>query len=428
MPGRPRLLRAFARRLVIAFVLSALVMVGAVVAVNYVLDTKFEKIERRHVKTVAAPTEVSNFLVIGSDTRQFVQDDEDTSSFGGPSGEAAGQRSDTLMVVHIDPNKERAVVVSFPRDLWVEIPGVPMTDENCARITDGRCMAKINSAFHNGPDTVIQTLRQNFGIDINHYIEINFKTFQGIVDAIGHVPIYFPYPTRDDKTGLYTPIPGCRKLDGKGALAYARARHLQYYSLPRSDWYDVDATGDVARIHRQQDFMRRLLALAVHKSEADPLTASRVIDEIVQNLTVDQTLTKEDLLSLVSVFSDVDPNDSSKVEFLTIPGRNGSAGSLSVLYLDEDGANAMLAALRDSTAHEEAPSTTEDPLATTTVDPLATTTVPGATTTVPGATTTTTVAPTTTTSPPSVTTTTEPPLRIDKDQFGPPAQVTAPCT
>ena len=403
MPGRPRLLRAFARRLLIAFVLSAVVMVGAVVTVNYVLDEKFDKIERKHVQTVASPTEVANYLVIGSDTREFVQDDsEDATSFGGPSGEAAGQRSDTLMVVHIDPNTERAVVVSFPRDLWVEIPGVEQNDNNCARITGGKCMAKINSAFHNGPDTVIQTLRANFGIDINHYIEINFKTFQGIVDAIGNVPIYFPYPTRDNKTGLYTPVPGCRKLDGKGALAYARARHLQYYSYPRSDWYDVDQTGDVARIKRQQDFMRRLLSLAVQESETDPLTASRVIDEIVQNLTVDQTLQKEDLLGLVSVFSDVDPNDSSKVEFETIPGRNGSAGALSVLYLDQDGANAMLAALRDSTAHEQAPSTTEVPNATSS------TSVPA-------------VPTTTSTTVPTVTTTTQPPLRIDEDRFGRPA-------
>jgi LCP family protein required for cell wall assembly len=410
VPGLPRSVRAFARRLLIALVLSSMVMVGAVVTANYALDKKFEKIERKDVETVASPTEVTNFLVIGSDTREFVQDEsEDATSFGASSGEAAGQRSDTLMVAHIDPNKQRAVVVSFPRDLWVEIPGVPMNDENCTRIEGGKCMSKINSAFHNGPDTVIQTLKQNFGVDINHYIEINFKTFQGIVDAIGTVPIYFPYPTRDDDTGLYTPVSGCRRLDGKGALAYARARHIEYYSFPQSDWYNVDQTGDVARIKRQQDFMRRLLSLAVAKSAQDLGTANRVIDEIVQNLTVDETLEKDDLLGLVSVFSDVDPDDSSKVEFLTIPGRNGSAGELSVLYLEEDAADDMLAALRDSTANEEPPSTTTDPFATSS------TLTPDTTVT------------TTTTAVPSVTTTTSPPLRIDEDRFGPPAPLTRPC-
>jgi polyisoprenyl-teichoic acid--peptidoglycan teichoic acid transferase len=392
-----------------------MVMVGAVITANYALDKKFEKIERKDVETVASPTEVSNFLVIGSDTREFVQDETDATSFGGPSGEAAGQRSDTLMVVHIDPNAQRAVVVSFPRDLWVEIAGVPQTDENCTRIEGGRCMSKLNSAFHNGPDTVIQTLKQNFGVEINHYIEINFKTFQGIVDAIGTVPIYFPYPTRDDDTGLYTPVSGCRRLDGEGALAYARSRHIEYYSFPQSDWYDVDQTGDVARIKRQQDFMRRLLSLAVAKSADDLGTASSVIDEIVQNLTVDETLEKDDLLGLVSVFSDVDPDDSSKVEFLTIPGRNGSAGELSVLYLEEEAADNMLAALRDSTGSEEPPSTTTDPLATSSTAPPDTSFA------------TTTSTTTTTTTAPSVTTTTTPPLRIDEDRFGPPAPVTSPC-
>jgi LCP family protein required for cell wall assembly len=416
VPGLPRTLRAFARRLVIALALSSMVMVGAVVAVNYVLDEKFEKIERRNVETVEAPTEVANFLVIGSDTRSFVEDEsQDETSFGGASGEASGQRSDTLMVAHIDPNTKRAVVVSFPRDLWVEIPGVEMNEVNCARIMGGKCMAKINSAFHNGPDVVIQTLKQNFGIDIHHYIEINFKTFRGIVEAIGDVPVYFPYPTRDAKTGLYTPVPGCHNLDGDGALAYARARNIQYYSFPESDWFDVDQSGDIARIRRQQDFMRRLLSLAVAQSANNPLTAGEVIDEIVENLTVDETLAKEDLLSLVSVFSDVDPDDSSKVEFLTIPGRNGAAGSLSVLYLEEEAAAGMLAALRESTGSEAPPSTTDpsvtsSTLVPTTLEPFATTTTSTTTTTVP-----------------SVTTTTVPPLTIDEDRFGPPAEVTGAC-
>ena len=416
MPGLQRSLRVFARRLVIALALSSLVMVGAVITVNYVLEEKFQKIGRENVDTVVAPppTEVANFLVLGSDTREFVQDELEEQAFGSPSGEAAGKRSDTLMVAHIDAKKERAVVVSFPRDLWVEIPGVELKDENCAAIQGGRCMAKINSAFHNGPDVVVQTLKVNFGIDIHHYIEINFKTFRGIVDAIGTVPIYFPYPARDNNTGLYTPIAGCRKLDGEAALAYARARELQFYSFPDQDWVDADGSKDLGRIKRQQDFMRRLLSLAVAESADDPLTANRVIDEIVENLTVDQALQKEDLLSLVSVFSDVDPQDSSKVEFLTLPGRNGSAGPLSVLYVEEEEAADMLAALRDSTANEEAPSTT-DPLATSSsaADPFAmTTTTTTTTSAAPGV---------------ATTTTSSPALIVDEDRFGPAAEVSRPC-
>jgi LCP family protein required for cell wall assembly len=307
------------------------------------------------------------------------------------------------MVIHVDPNKHRAIVVSFPRDLWVEIPGVAIDENHCARIEGGKCMSKINSAFSNGPDVVIATLSQNYGIPINHYIEVNFKTFEGIVDAIGDVPIYFPYPTRDDDTGLFAPIPGCHELDGKAALAYARARHIEYYSFSDVGWYEADATADIARIKRQQDFMRRLASLAVSKSASNPLIAIDVVDQVVDNLKVDDNLEKEDLYALVEVFGDVDPNDANSVKFLTLPARNGSAGTLSVLYVDDAAAAAVLETLRLGEDATGAATTTLP------VDPTVTT-VP---TTVVGA---------------PTTTTTSPPLPIsDEDRFGQPAQVVAPC-
>jgi LCP family protein required for cell wall assembly len=396
VPGFESFIGAFARRYAIAFVLATVIMVGAVVFVNYIGDTKFAEIEKVDVNTQQSTTEIANFLLIGSDTRAFVTDPVDEEAFGGASGEAAGQRSDTLMVVHVNPEEHRAVVVSFPRDLWVEIPGVALDDAHCSSISDGKCMSKINSAFGNGPDVVIAALQQNFDIPINHYIEVNFQTFSGIVDAIGDVPIYFPYPTRDVDTGLFTPTPGCHLLDGKGALAYARARHIEYYSFSEAGWFDSDATADLARIKRQQDFMRRLASLAVAKSVDNPLTALNVIDQIVENLTIDDNLEKNDLLALVDVFSKVDPTDSSRVQFLTLPARNGSAGSLSVLYPDETTATAMLDLLRGGSATQEPSATTTQP----TIDSGAG----------------------------SATTTSSPALPItDEDRFGPPAELTAPC-
>jgi hypothetical protein len=121
---------------------------------------------------------------------------------------------------------------------------------------------------------------------------------------------------------------------------------------------------------------------------------------------VDDNLEKEDLYALVEVFGDVDPNDANSVEFLTLPARNGSAGTLSVLYVDDAVAAGVLETLR---LGEEAPG-----VATTTlpVDPTVTT-VPTVPTTIVGA---------------PTTTTTSPPLPIsDEDRFGQPAEVTAPC-
>jgi LCP family protein required for cell wall assembly len=303
------------------------------------------------------------------------------------------------MVVHLDPGHHHALVVSFPRDLWVEIAGVPLDQDHCSAISTGKCMSKINSAFGNGADTVIQTLKQNFDIPINHYIEIDFKSFQGIVDAVGTVPVYFPYPARDDKTGLYAPVAGCKLLDGKSALAYARARDLQYYSFPKAKWLVADAQADLDRIKRQQDFMRKVASVAVAHSLNNPVTANDVVDQILGNLKIDHGLDKGALLSLIDVFRSVNPDDSSHVEFTTVPAQNGSAGKLSVLYVAKPDADAVLRALRDFSGKAS------QPITTTTTAATATTGASGVTTTTPS---------------------TPAPI-ANKSQLGEPAAKTAPC-
>ena len=347
-----------------ALTITALFMVIAVLMANYVFDLKFNSIAKENIhNTVKSNARGANFLLIGSDTRAFVADPSEAQSFGSQSA-AGGQRSDTLMVVHVEPKTERALVVSFPRDLFVQVDSPDRTA--CIVITAGKCMAKINSAFNTGPDLVIKTLKENFNIDINHYIEVNFKSFEGIVDAIGTVPVYFPYPARDHNTGLYTPTAGCQLLDGKGALAYARARDLEYYSFPRAKWVKAEVTPDVDRIKRQQDFMKRLANIAVQRSLSDPFTANGVIDAVLSNLKVDTGLTKDDLLSFIDVFRHVNPNDSAHVDFQVFPWTNGpQKGGLSVLYPSQPAADAMLARLRDFNGSTPAVATTTTTAAST---------------------------------------------------------------
>lgn len=314
--------RAFAGRFVVAFVVATVAMGGAVFAVNYVFDEQFDKAERIEVETAAAPPEGANFLVIGSDTRAFVDNAAEEESFGSES-ETGGSRSDTMMVVHVEPDAQRTLVVSFPRDLWVDIPGMGNS--------------KINAAFNEGPDKVIETLRANFGIEINHYIEVNFKSFQGIVKAIGNVPVYFPYPSRDEKTGLFIYEPGCVRLDGLGSLAYVRARSLEYFDRDDDKWISADAVPDINRIQRQQDFIRRLAGLAVAKSLNNPFTAYEISNRVFENLTVDDSLTKDDVKSLVKAFRTINPNDTSALDFQTLAWENGPRqGELIVLYPREE--------------------------------------------------------------------------------------------
>jgi LCP family protein required for cell wall assembly len=341
MSARRSPLRAFMRRYVIALGMASTFMGGGVLAVNYVIDHKLDAVPRVNVHTAKAPPQGANYLLIGSDTRAFVKNTGDEDAFGDPSDQG-GQRSDTMMVVHVEPGAQRTLVVSFPRDLYVNIPG------------QGRSL--INAAFNDGPNKVVETLQSNFGIEINHYMEVDFKSFRGIVKAIGNVPVYFPYPARDwfcdpetgrcvNPTGLYTPSGGCPKLDGGAALAYVRARHLQYYSTVQDEWLSADPRSDLDRITRQQDFMRKLAGIAVQKSLNNPLTANDVADRVLENLKIDQNLTKDDIFSLIDAFRTVDPNDPNSINFQTFPNDPDSSGNH--LVPKEPDAKAMATRLMD---------------------------------------------------------------------------------
>jgi len=193
---RRRLGRVFAGRLLIALVISALTMAGAIVAVNYVIDVKLASAKRVKVHTAVATSGPLNFLVLGADSQ------------------ALDNLSDTMWVVRVDPAQRHALVVSFPRDLWVHVPG--------------QGMAKINASNNGGPQKVIDTMKADFGISINHYVQIDYKSFQGVVNAIGTVPVYVPYPARDDIAGFYSPVAGCKNFTGFDALQFVRSRTLSY--------------------------------------------------------------------------------------------------------------------------------------------------------------------------------------------------------
>jgi LCP family protein required for cell wall assembly len=326
--------REFGARCGIAFGVSAIAMVLMVIGADTFVNTQLNKIERINVSTAPAPPNGANYLVIGSDTRAFVQNEGEAEAFGNRETET-GQRSDTMMVVHVEPNSQRTLVVSFPRDLWVDIPG--------------QGMSKINAAFNIGPDKVIETLKANFGIEINHYLEVDFKSFQAIVHEIGSPPTYFPYATRDTKTNLKIGYPGCFRLDGPTSLAYVRSRDLEYYSHPEKRWVPVDQNApDINRIKRQQSFIRGLAGLAVAKSLDNPLTAYDITRRVVPKLKADQSLENDEILDLVSTFRTINPEDQSALDMRTFPWVAGETqDGQSVLYPDDPRWRIYSAALAD---------------------------------------------------------------------------------
>jgi LCP family protein required for cell wall assembly len=316
---------------VIALGVTFVLVTGGIVGANQVIDNKLSEIPRvGGLQLPEGPGKAGNYLLIGSDARDFVESAGQQQAFG-TSADSGPPKSDTLMVVHIDPDAKTSLLVSFPRDLLVDIPG------------QGR--GQINAAFNDGPQKVIDTLKANFDIDINHYVEVNFIAFTGIVDAIGKIPVFFPAPARDDYSGLDIPTAGCVALDGTQALEYVRARHLQYYDAQTGAWQDASPRADLDRITRQQNFIRRLAAAASAKGASNPLTAYEIADATIPKLKIDKQLSNDDIFRLVNTFRKVNPEDNSAIEMITLPVEESSTQAGRVVVKQPD-ASQVLARLR----------------------------------------------------------------------------------
>ena len=100
---------------------------------------------------------------------------------------------------------------------------------------------------------MVKTITANFGIPINHVVQVDFAGFQDAVNALGGIYLDFPYPAKDAYSGLDITTPGCQLLNGAQALAVARARHYEYYA---DGYWQYDGTSDFGRIQRQDVFIR----------------------------------------------------------------------------------------------------------------------------------------------------------------------------
>jgi LCP family protein required for cell wall assembly len=337
-------LHGFLARFVIALVAVGLLTGAGFVGVNLVIDQKLDQVER--VKFDAAdqpPPKGANFLLIGSDSREGVDTELEEEAFGDPNDpSASGRRSDTMMVIHVEPDEQRSFVMSFPRDLMVDIPG------------QGEGLEQINSAYSiGGPNLVAETLKQNFDLPIHHYVEVGLLAFVDIVNAIGSVPVYLGGYTVDVCTGFQNGVygEGFYDLDGEQALQYVRARHMLQYN-PETGEYDVlDPQADLNRIARQQQFIRDLAAIAVSKGLNNPLTANRVADGVLDHLVIDEEFSRGDMFGLVNAFRNVDPTDESKFPMITIPNRTWEFDE-NRLIVDDALAEPYLQQLRDFSGDE----------------------------------------------------------------------------
>jgi LCP family protein required for cell wall assembly len=222
-------------------------------------------------------------LAVGSDTRNL---GKGASDIFGTTDSVTGQRSDTIMLVRIVPATSSVAIMSIPRDLLVPIAGMGTT--------------RINAAFNSGPDLLVSTIQQDFGIDVNHFMVVNFYSFTQIADAIGGVYQYFPTRARDLYSDLSVPKAGCVLLKGGQALAFVRSREYQYY-LDGSWQYQLVPESDLARIQRQQDFIKLAIKKAEQVAPTNPVALNGVIGGVAGSLTVDDNFSSSQLISLASV-------------------------------------------------------------------------------------------------------------------------------
>lgn len=352
-PRGQRLRRTWPQRLLISFnvvvVLAALTGAGLVAygkrTVSQVNRVSLGRDAITPANTLADGSP-QNFLVVGVDDMKGLDPDSPIRHGREEGAEAAeGMRGDTIMVVRVDPNDQQARILSFQRDLWVEIPGHG----------SGRINAAMAYGEESGPDLLIKTIDHNFGIDINHYVQVDLAGFQNLVDDVGGVKIYLSHPLRDPRAQLFQPDAGCINFDGEQALAYARSRHLQWQD-ERGRWV-VDGTSDHGRISRQQDFIRRVMERAIDRGARNPATLSRMIDTGVDHITLDQHTTAQDLIDLGRAFRDYDPD---LLRTYSLPVTDAVRGGAEVLDLIETGAEEILDLFRDA----------EDPADAGLVDPL----------------------------------------------------------
>lgn len=239
--------------------------------------------------------EAMNFLITGADNNGCV---DPASPFAGAFGDRseAGQRSDTIMIMRVDPVTSQAAVLSFPRDLWIPIHG-----------SDSE--SRINSAYvKNDPTKLIQTIYDVFGVGIDHFIQVDFCTFKTLVDAVGGVSVPFEFATRDTHTGLNVPTAGCFNLTGDHALAYVRSRHYQYLDPKNSKWTE-DGFADLGRISRQQDFLRRVITKALATGVYTPSVARGLINTAQNFVVTDPDLTLQKMLQFAGVIRNLDQSN-----------------------------------------------------------------------------------------------------------------------
>lgn len=304
------------RRILGYIAVLALVIVLLVASIYVYAEIKIDA-NQKELANIAgrASADPMNVLVLGSDSREDLSPEEQARFDPEGVDRKTGRRADTIIVLHIDEKRDQVVLVHFPRDLRVTLPG--------------GSTGKINGAYQKGPDAIIQTVSEFSGLPIHHYVEVNFSGFNNIVNALGGIKFHFDNAINEPDSGLHVPA-GCVELNGDQALAFVRVRKID---------------DDFGRIARQQMFIKQMMDKVTSPGTIlNPYKVLRLVNLFAENVTTDAELSVLEMQGLALRLRNF---GSERVDMRVVPSRPARIGGISFVIADQSQTEALFSALRD---------------------------------------------------------------------------------
>ncbi|MFI0506056.1 LCP family protein [Streptomyces albogriseolus] len=284
------------------------VLLVTTVATYFWADSKLNR-EVDLSKVIERPEkgEGTNYLIVGSDSREGLSD-EDKKRLR--TGSSEGKRTDSMMILHTGSNGP--TLISLPRDSNVEIPSFKGSESGKIYQGTGR-QVKLNAAYaEDGPELLVRTVEFNTGLYIDHYVEIGFAGFANIVDAVGGVEIDIPQDIKDTKSGADF-RKGKQTLDGEESLAFVRTR----YAL---------AGSDLDRTKNQQKFLSALAnQVATPGTVLNPFRLYPTMGAGLDSLIVDKDMGLFDLADMFWSMKGVSGGEGTS---MNMPLAGSSGGNL----------------------------------------------------------------------------------------------------
>lgn len=315
----PRFARRVPRRVARIFRYAGIFFLMAVIVAILVLAYAQLRLSRNQQEIAElsqqVPDEPMNVLVLGSDSREGLSPEQIKKYDPTGADSKTGKRADTIILLHLDEKRKKAILIHFPRDL---------------RVTDGAGNpTKINGIYQDGPGAMIETVQDFTGLPIHHYVEVNFAGFNNIVDALGGVDVYFEKPINEPDSGLNVPR-GCVTVEGDQALAFVRVRKID---------------DDFGRIARQQLFLKLMMEKVTSAGTLlNPIRLVKLVNLFATNVETDAQLTVGDMKTIagrVRGFS------ADRVDMRVVPSSGAKIRGVSYVIATDSQTEALFRAINE---------------------------------------------------------------------------------